>query len=1172
MAHVLKLVCGNRELSLKRATATTAGWALRERGGNVSPARGQVVYSGARRTASYDETREIILTMSVQRVTGMAVFQRTLRDLTDFFEFARQAQEAGGRDAVYLVRQMDDGVSGEVLFGRGPLYHEVLAGHLDVPASAYSVYLVGSTANILEMTLTLTCPAFGVGKPPFCAEGTGWYRYTDDNDLTIWRGVTNLFLNPSFEHSTYDTDWAVSDATLVKAVDYERVHQPRDMKTFAACRLCNTDAAINRWYYSTKTLTAAMYTLSCYAYTDGGAVTSSDVVLYAGAAGGSAIMSTAYEADVDNPGWYRLSASFLADAVARVEGVVVKPGKTVTVDNFQLEVLTATNLVQNPGFETAGAGAPDLFGSWTESAGGSTIADEGVTVHAGSHAVKHTTAAPLAGQVSQAFTVRANAPYTLSYWTEGDGVDDGQIQVYDETNGANIIAIQDTGVTAAAYAQVAHNFITPAKCASITVYLHGPSADAGVAYFDDVALYDGSPSPFALGDQGPGLDWDNGAELLANTGFETAGAGAPDVFGSWTETAGDGAIASTGVAGEFYAGAAAAKLTAGATANTLIYQDIVTTADTKYRLNFYARGDGTYNGRFRVYDNTGSADIIGTTATGKTAATYALCSYEFTTPAGCVSVRITLACSATNTGIAYFDAVSVVKLGVAHNATTTRTAGQWRERTLWEPHPGYETLFYGAGALSVWVRTPYNPNDYLAHYAVASDHAADHNRFLLYKSAANVLTFEMYGSTASGYKTLSGSSLWAADTWTHVFVTWDESGPLTLYLNGALADNSATTTGTWTNLDTLGSYVYAGSDTAGAHQWDGDIADLRIWGPDVALDSGKTVDDLYDHGRGKSELAAIWTSAIGGSLDNADDTMRSNYFWIAGLPGDVAAPLRLMFQDANSRAFSKLHLGLRTVNAMPYRLNVLEGDSGGITTADVADAACSNGIKKRVSPAATTEPTTDDISYYLPITAALQYVAGQYKMIARVYDGAAATGVFKTRGYVNGVLDVYGDYTYADAVGGWTLVDLGVFDVPAHLSTPSFAGQPGDSRGFGTYTDQLSLMAWLTSGAALTYDVDCLFLFPAETWGQMVEATSITALPVIILDAITGAAYRGCTRGGVVTMIPTTSIRWDGELPSAPPRAWTFCNIVSQRLTGGPVITDAMTVLGHYQPRYLWGR
>src|SRR3990170_8781110 len=55
-------------------------------------------------------------------------------------------------------------------------------------------------------------------------------------------------------------------------------------------------------------------------------------------------------------------------------------------------------------------------------------------------------------------------------------------------------------------------------------------------------------------------------EHLANGGFETAGAGGADVWGSWTETAGDGALANETTL--VHGGSDAAKITAGANAQT----------------------------------------------------------------------------------------------------------------------------------------------------------------------------------------------------------------------------------------------------------------------------------------------------------------------------------------------------------------------------------------------------------------------------------------------------------------------------------------------------------------------------------------------------------------------------------------------------------------------------
>jgi len=149
-------------------------------------------------------------------------------------------------------------------------------------------------------------------------------------------------------------------------------------------------------------------------------------------------------------------------------------------------------------------------------------------------------------------------------------------------------------------------------------------------------------------------------ELLTNGEFETAGAGGADVFGTWVDTASDGAIAAETTF--VHGGSKAAKLTAGATKDTNVAQTTTVVANTLYRLSFYTRGDGTNTGRYSVYDVSNSADIITVTSTGVTGSTYVRVDITFTTPASCTSVRIKLWCPNTKNGIAYFDDVSLMRV------------------------------------------------------------------------------------------------------------------------------------------------------------------------------------------------------------------------------------------------------------------------------------------------------------------------------------------------------------------------------------------------------------------------------------------------------------------------------------------------------------------------------
>jgi len=111
-----------------------------------------------------------------------------------------------------------------------------------------------------------------------------------------------------------------------------------------------------------------------------------------------------------------------------------------------------------------------------------------------------------------------------------------------------------------------------------------------------------------------------GINIVRNPGFELPGAGGADVYGSWVESAGDGAIADETTL--FHSGLHACKLTSGATSNTSIYGTQKVTPGVAYSVSFWARGDGTNAGRYKIYDATNSADIVATATTGVTGTSY----------------------------------------------------------------------------------------------------------------------------------------------------------------------------------------------------------------------------------------------------------------------------------------------------------------------------------------------------------------------------------------------------------------------------------------------------------------------------------------------------------------------------------------------------------------------
>ncbi|KKU43472.1 MAG: Carbohydrate-binding CenC domain protein, partial [Microgenomates group bacterium GW2011_GWA1_46_7] len=138
------------------------------------------------------------------------------------------------------------------------------------------------------------------------------YSGNSFDNFTLWaRGTGNEYVNlPDTDlTATKDTSVHYSGASSLKLV---------------------ADTSDNGYTQSYTLPNTNNYTLSAFAYTDGSAVTSSDVSLE----NGDVNLTTTYTS-VGN-GWYKLSSSFAGVASSRNYGVKVKAGRTVYVDNLSL--------------------------------------------------------------------------------------------------------------------------------------------------------------------------------------------------------------------------------------------------------------------------------------------------------------------------------------------------------------------------------------------------------------------------------------------------------------------------------------------------------------------------------------------------------------------------------------------------------------------------------------------------------------------------------------------------------------------------------------------------------------------------------------------------------------------------------------------------------------------
>lgn len=143
-------------------------------------------------------------------------------------------------------------------------------------------------------------------------------------------------------------------------------------------------------------------------------------------------------------------------------------------------------LLSNVGFETAGGGGADIWGTWNEGAGDGALADETVLVHGGSHAAKITAGASANTFVRQQITVTPGKLYKLTFWTRGDGTNAGRYGVRDSSTSIWLISVRSTNVSGAVYTQAIAYFVP----IDISVWIWGycPSANGGIAYFDDYSL------------------------------------------------------------------------------------------------------------------------------------------------------------------------------------------------------------------------------------------------------------------------------------------------------------------------------------------------------------------------------------------------------------------------------------------------------------------------------------------------------------------------------------------------------------------------------------------------------------------------------------------------------------------------------------------------------------
>ena len=130
-------------------------------------------------------------------------------------------------------------------------------------------------------------------------------------------------------------------------------------------------------------------------------------------------------------------------------------------------------------------------------------------------------------------------------------------------------------------------------------------------------------------------------------------------FTGWTLTGGTGGGAFIVETSLVHAGTRAAKGTyVSGTPATMYFTPIYCPPDQTMALNFWTRGDGTREMRYRIYDVTNSVDIVALKGSGVTGTSYTQVTENFTVPSTCYQVRVYFYAPVT-AGSAYIDDVSV---------------------------------------------------------------------------------------------------------------------------------------------------------------------------------------------------------------------------------------------------------------------------------------------------------------------------------------------------------------------------------------------------------------------------------------------------------------------------------------------------------------------------------
>ena len=186
---------------------------------------------------------------------------------------------------------------------------------------------------------------------------------------------------------------------------------------------------------------------------------------------------------------YRVSGLFAATNTSGNNSIAVYRQADATWN--ESTNITATNLIQNEGFETAGSGGADIWANWTEVAGSGTLANDTSNQHNGSDCASLTTVSTNTCNIHQSVTVTAEKTYLVSYWSKsGHASDSGSLRhrVLNASDSDSVIVDSSySGNTTTNWRQTVFQFTTPEDCTSVKLVLLSPASNY-TALADDVLI------------------------------------------------------------------------------------------------------------------------------------------------------------------------------------------------------------------------------------------------------------------------------------------------------------------------------------------------------------------------------------------------------------------------------------------------------------------------------------------------------------------------------------------------------------------------------------------------------------------------------------------------------------------------------------------------------------